>query len=108
MTKFLLIIFLSINIYSFYTVGADKGIAENGKYKSEKNTQHRISEVSLTTYSAFGGALGTIIGLKYYKHKISEQKEYFRKNINYLLVLNLILYLSLYFNFRKTKNDGLY
>ena len=103
MNKILFILFLAINIFCFITVGTDKRLAENGDYGSEKNKQHRIAEVSLVTYSAFGGAIGTLIGFRVYNHKVSTGKSYLRNNIYIILIENAILYFSMYFNFRKRR-----
>lgn len=104
MTKIILLLFIAINIFCFLRVGTDKRLAENGDYNNEKNKQHRIAEVSLISYSALGGAIGTLIAFKVYNHKVSTKKGYLRRNIYIILIENIILYLSLYFNFRKLNN----
>jgi len=101
MTKILLVVFVAINIICFIRVGTDKRLAESGNYGTDANSKHRIAEVSLVSYSAFGGAMGTLIGFKVFNHKVSPIKKYVRRNIYLVFVENIILYLSLYFNFRK-------
>ncbi len=79
MKKVLWIIFIAINIFCFFVVASDKRLAENGSYKSSKNNEMRTAEVSLITYAAFGGAVGTLIAFKIYNHKSSAKKKLFAK-----------------------------
>ncbi len=104
MNKFLLILFVLMNVFCFWRVSADKRIAESKtKYKSKEDSANRIAEVSIVAYSAFGGALGTLLGFEVFKHKVSKRKKYLRENLYIMLIENFILYISLFFNFRKKR-----
>ncbi len=59
--KILLIYLVIINIVCFITMGIDKSRAGKGR--------RRISEKSLFLLSAVGGAAGTWIGMKRWRHK---------------------------------------
>ena len=55
-----------VNILSFILVGYDK-------YSAIKK-QSRISETALLTFSLLGGALGTLLGMIIFHHKIKKLK----------------------------------
>ena len=93
--KHLLVIFLIINIACFIISGIDKRLAE-----SDTQT-YRVAEISLVTYSSFGGAVGTLTGFYVFHHKISNKKQHLRLNLYILLIENFILYLLLYKSFKK-------
>ena len=96
--KHLLIIFLIINIVCFAVTGIDKRLSQ------KETTTYRVAETSLITYSSFGGAIGTLTGFYVFHHKISDKKQYLRRNLYILLLENLILYLLIYKVFKKRNN----
>ncbi len=99
--KHLLIIFLVVNLACFAVAGLDKRLAENGEYNSQEDNNRRIAEVSLVTYSSFGGAIGTLTGFYVFNHKTSEKKQYLRTNLYLLIVENFFLYFLIFKAFKK-------
>lgn len=93
-----MIFFAAVNLFCFIRVAADKRLSKKADYGSKDSDRRRMSEVSLISYSAFGGAVGTLIGLKVFRHKLSAGKKYLRRNLYIVLVENVVLYSSLYFN----------
>lgn len=93
--KHLLIIFLIINIACFIVSGNDKRLAQ------KETSTYRVAEISLITYSSFGGAVGTLAGFYVFHHKVSESKHYLRRNLYILLLENFILYLLIFKVFKK-------
>ncbi|MBN2890939.1 MAG: DUF1294 domain-containing protein [Bacteroidales bacterium] len=99
--KHLLIIFLIVNLACFAVAGLDKRLAQTGNYNSPEDNNRRIAEVSLVTYSSFGGAIGTLAGFYIFNHKISEKKQYLRTNIYLLILENIFLYFLIFKAFKK-------
>lgn len=95
MGRFLLITFLAINILTFFNVRSDKNESDNSK--------NRTSETGIVTYAAFGGAAGALLAFKVFDHKTSPGKKYLRNNLYIMLVLNIVIYSSLYRNFKKRR-----
>ncbi|OMF24826.1 hypothetical protein BK133_22285 [Paenibacillus sp. FSL H8-0548] len=81
-TLYLLIIYvLLINVYTFAIMGLDKSRA--------KKHRQRISENRLFTLSAIGGAGGTWLAMKAWRHKTKHRS--FTVGIPFLFGLNLLL-----------------
>lgn len=59
--QFLAVYFLIINIITFFTFGLDK-------IKSQISSK-RISEAGLLLFIFIGGALGGVLGMKFFRHK---------------------------------------
>ena len=70
-----------INIISFILFGIDK-------YNAIKHN-YRISEKTLFTISILGGSIGSIIGMKVFRHKT--KKNYFKYGIPIVLIIQLFL-----------------
>ncbi len=66
--KYIAIYYAVINIYLFLLMGIDKRRAILKKY--------RIKETTLFLYSALGGGLGGLFGMKLFRHKINKLKFY--------------------------------
>ena len=99
MIQYLLIFFAAVNFFCFVRVGADKRLSKKSEYGGKADDRQRMSEVSLISYSAFGGAIGTLLGFKVFRHKMSGGKRYLRRNLYIIFIENIVLYSSLYFNF---------
>jgi uncharacterized membrane protein YsdA (DUF1294 family) len=99
--KYLLIIFLVVNLVCFAVAGLDKRLAQNGDYNSPIDNNRRIAEVSLVTYSSFGGAIGTLTGFYVFNHKVSDKKQYLRTNLYLLIIENIFLYFLIFKAFKK-------
>ncbi|MDQ8735271.1 DUF1294 domain-containing protein [Paenibacillus sp. LHD-38] len=85
MLYFLLIIYLLImNIYTFSLMGFDK--------KSAKKQRRRVPEKRLFLLSAIGGAGGTWLAMKAWRHKTKHRT--FTVGIPLLIGLNLLLILG--------------
>ncbi|WP_200930800.1 DUF1294 domain-containing protein [Bacillus sp. FJAT-28004] len=85
MTIYLFIIYLLfINIYTFALMGFDK--------KSAKKQRRRIPEKRLFLLSAIGGAGGTWLAMKKWRHKTKHRS--FTVGIPFLFGLNILLILG--------------
>lgn len=76
---FLLIYVLIINIVSFVVYGIDKRKAVEGKW--------RIPEATLLFTGFIGGAVGSFIGMKVFRHKTQKLK--FRILVPIFILLNI-------------------
>ncbi|CAM4044427.1 DUF1294 domain-containing protein [Paenibacillus alkaliterrae] len=76
-----IIYLLIINLVSFVLMGSDKSQARNGG--------RRIPEKRLFTMAAVGGALGTLVGMRVYRHKTKHMS--FVIGIPLLLILNVVM-----------------
>jgi len=85
---FLLFYLMIINILSFILFGIDKGKA--------KRKEWRISEASLLGVSILGGAIGSLIGMVIFKHKLSKKPFYI--GIPLIIVITQIIEL-IFFNY---------
>ncbi|MCP8617072.1 DUF1294 domain-containing protein [Salirhabdus salicampi] len=77
--------YIAVNIYGFLLMGFDKWKAKRGKY--------RIAERHLFISAFLGGALGCIIGMQLFRHKI--RKGVFRYGMPLLFVVHLMLSLNI-------------
>ena len=85
---FFLAYLICINLFSFILFGIDK--------KKAVNSQWRISEASLLGVSILGGAIGSLIGMVIFKHKLS--KKIFYIGIPLIIILTKIVEVII-FNF---------
>lgn len=83
----LLIYFLSVNLLGFILMGLDK--------KYAKREAWRIPEATLFTVALFGGSIGSILGMKYFRHKT--QKIYFTMGMPIILILQVLIILIILF-----------
>ena len=79
------VIILAINIGSFIFVGVDK--------KKSLTNEPRLPEVYFFFLSAFLGALGVLVGMFVFRHKV--RKLSFLAGITSILVQNIILLMYL-------------
>jgi uncharacterized membrane protein YsdA (DUF1294 family) len=70
-----------INVYGFLIMGIDKQRAIRGAW--------RISERSLFLTAIVGGSIGTIAGMKYFRHKTKHR--YFKYGMPAILLIQIIL-----------------
>ncbi|NRD76067.1 DUF1294 domain-containing protein [Bacillus sp. BRMEA1] len=59
--KILLLTMLIMNVWGFYIMGMDK--------KRAQKHQYRIQEKTLWLVAVFGGAIGTFLGMRLFRHK---------------------------------------
>ena len=76
-----------INILSFILFGIDK-------YNAIKHN-YRISEKTLFTISILGGSIGSIIGMKVFRHKT--KKKYFTIGFPAILIFEIIAIILILF-----------
>ncbi len=77
MTAYLIL----INLLAFIIMGVDKKRAVRGAW--------RISEASLFTIALLGGALGSILGMRHFRHKTRHW--YFKYGMPAILIAQIIL-----------------
>lgn len=75
----LLLYILGVNLISFVLMGIDKRKAEKKKF--------RIPERTFWIVSLLGGALGSLIGMNYFRHKTKHTS--FKVGIPLLLLVNI-------------------
>lgn len=68
-----------VNLMGFVLMGVDKHRARNGRW--------RIAEKTLWTVALLGGALGTLLGMRHFRHKTKHWQ--FRYGLPILLTLQL-------------------
>ena len=73
--------YIVINLYTFSLMGMDKRFA--------KRRGRRVPEKRLFVLSAIGGAAGTWLAMKVWRHKTQHRS--FTVGIPYLMALNLLL-----------------
>ena len=79
--KNIIIYFVSINIIGFAFMGIDKFKAKKGFW--------RIPENTLFIITALGGGIGTILGMKVFRHKTKKAK--FTVGMPVILIIEIIL-----------------
>lgn len=90
MTFYILFLYLIIiNAYTFLLMGWDK--------KRAKLQRRRVPEKKLFILSAVGGACGTLLGMKKWRHKTKHRS--FTVGVPFLLLLNLILIIVILYFF---------
>lgn len=78
---------LLLNLISFLMMGADKKKAQRGEW--------RISEASLFLVALLGGSIGSICGMKHFRHKTKHW--YFRYGMPAILAAQLFLLVLFFF-----------
>ena len=68
-----------INMLGYLSMGSDKKKAREGKY--------RISEKALFTIAILGGSIGSIIGMRKYRHKTKHW--YFKYGMPLILIMQI-------------------
>ncbi len=79
--KVIIFYLIIINIISFITIYIDKRKAIKNKW--------RISELFLVVIAILGGSLGSILGMKLFRHKTNKTK--FNIGIPLILVIQIII-----------------
>jgi uncharacterized membrane protein YsdA (DUF1294 family) len=79
MIKIILILFLVLNLITFFVYGIDKWKAKKGKW--------RISEATLLILATVGGSIGAWCGVKVWHHKTLHKK--FRYGIPAIIILQI-------------------
>ncbi len=81
MMKYFLYYLIAINIITFLAFGIDKRKAEKGAW--------RIKESTLIALAAIGGSIGTLLGIKVFKHKTKHKK--FTVGVPIIFILQVAL-----------------
>ena len=81
MWKTLLLIIAIANVLGFLMIGLDKWKAKTGRW--------RISEFALVIPSIFGGWIGTLLAMKWVRHKT--QKRSFQVKLGLAILLSIAL-----------------
>ena len=81
MFQFMIAYLCIINIIGFAIMGVDKKRAIRGAW--------RISEASLFFTALIGGALGTTLGMEYYRHKTKHR--YFKLGMPAILLCQVVV-----------------
>ncbi len=84
--KYLYLYLVIINALGFLLMLADKEKARRGAW--------RISERTLLTVAAVGGSLGSLLGMKLFRHKTKHLK--FTVTVPVLLVIHIVILIFLY------------
>ena len=79
---------LIVNLFGFASMGVDKYRAENHKW--------RISEAMLFFYAIIGGSIGSIIGMKFFRHKTKHKL--FTIGLPIVLIVQILLIIFLWVN----------
>lgn len=88
-TKNIIIYLLAINLFGFLIMWIDKRRAKKGEW--------RISENTIFFITLLGGGIGTIAGMKKFRHKTKKLK--FQIGLPAILIVEIIL--AVYFSFYK-------
>lgn len=80
--------YIIINIISFILFGLDKFLAIKHK--------NRISENTLILISFLGGSIGSLLGMKLFRHKTKKPKFYIL--IPLFIIINILLYKKISLN----------
>ena len=89
MAMYLSAYFFAINLITFIFFGMDKRKAQKGKW--------RIKESTLFILSIAGGALGAILGMKFFHHKTKHKS--FTIFIPLILIIETAIFILLYMQY---------
>jgi uncharacterized membrane protein YsdA (DUF1294 family) len=81
MGKIVMIYLIIINLYGYFIMYNDKERAKQGKY--------RIPEATLWRVTIMGGAIGTAVGMKAFRHKT--QHATFRFGFTFFAVMDILI-----------------
>ena len=81
LVQLVILYLMAVNLAAFFLMGVDKRRAVGKKW--------RISEKTLFLFSVLGGALGGLLGMRFFHHKTRHW--YFRWGFPLLLVVQLLL-----------------
>ena len=77
--------FAAVNLIGYASMGIDKYRAQNHKW--------RISEAMLFFFAIIGGSVGSIIGMKFFRHKTKHKKFTIGLPIILLIQIAIVIYL---------------
>ncbi|MDL4840638.1 DUF1294 domain-containing protein [Aquibacillus rhizosphaerae] len=80
--SFTLIYLFTMNLLAYILMGIDK--------KRSKNNEWRISEKTLWSVSVIGGAIGTLVAMKYFRHKTKHAS--FKYGIPLICVTHIVIF----------------
>ena len=84
----IIIYFVTVNLFGFASMGIDKYRAQNHKW--------RISEAMLFFYAIIGGSIGSLVGMRFFRHKTKHKL--FTIGIPIVLIIQIILVIFLWIN----------
>lgn len=87
MNLYILAYLIIVNIAGFASMGIDK--------KKAVNHQWRIPEATLFGIAIIGGSLGSILGMKQFRHKTKHW--YFKYGMPLILILQIVLAVFIYY-----------
>lgn len=88
MEQYLFLWLAVTNVFAFFLMGLDKGLAKKGK--------RRISEKKLFVFPLLGGGLGGLLGIQCFRHKTKHW--YFPVGFALLTLLWLLIMVVLLFD----------
>ncbi|MBO4679288.1 MAG: DUF1294 domain-containing protein [Lachnospiraceae bacterium] len=83
----IVVYFAAVNLFGFASMGIDKYRAQNHKW--------RISEAMLFFFAIIGGSVGSIAGMRFFRHKTKHKLFTIGLPIVLIIQILLILYLWL-------------
>lgn len=84
-TEVIIIYLAGVNLLGFLSMGIDK--------KRAKNHEWRISEAVLFFFAIIGGSIGSLLGMKLFRHKTKHKK--FTIGIPVIIVLQIGLIIAM-------------
>ena len=90
--KYLIVYLVIINFVSFLAYRSDKRKSEKGKW--------RIKESTLLAFSLLGGGIGSILGMRIFRHKTQKRKFQFGVPILTIISIVIIYFLVILLEFR--------
>ncbi len=78
---YLIVYLISINLISFVAYRADKKKSEKGKW--------RTKETTLLSFSLFGGGIGSMLGMRIFRHKTQKMK--FKVGVPLLTIVSIVI-----------------
>ena len=81
----IVVYFAAVNLIGYASMGIDKYRAQNHKW--------RISEAMLFFFAIIGGSVGSIIGMRFFRHKTKHKKFTIGLPIILLIQIAIVIYL---------------
>ncbi|MCR4677642.1 MAG: DUF1294 domain-containing protein [Lachnospiraceae bacterium] len=85
-TIWIIVYFAVANLFGFASMGMDKYRAQNHKW--------RISEAMLFFFAIIGGSIGSLIGMRFFRHKTKHKL--FTIGIPFVLIIQIFLIIFLW------------
>ena len=83
MFKYVIYYLLFLNLLGFFFMHLDKERAKSGKW--------RIKESTLITIALLGGSIGSLLGMKVFRHKTKHNK--FKYGIPFIIIVQVLIYI---------------